>query len=349
MAIEGCGLRQAAERLSSWSIASAAEVEPWSPPVKATVTKKREFTAALPFRLRGVDLHHPYLRMRGIAEATAREFGIGFYDGPGLMHNRLVIPIQNQLGEMVAYCGRALDGSEPRYRFPPRFPKSQLLFNFHRAAARNAPQVIVVEGFFDCLKVYEAGFPGVVAIMGSAISQRQLELLVHSFRRIRLMLDGDAAGRRASTVMSACLAQYASLEVIQVPDATQPDQLTPSQIRELLQGAQLTEILTTRSIATDGRTRTGDVRPVGPARRDQKYRWPNLQNLTDTTGCKILNRHIRGASSERLLPSSTSNRQPGTTDGLRALSGAKIIGSMKGGEPTLCWPRLSSRSHEGTS
>src|ERR1043166_2122037 len=234
MAIEGCGLRQAAERLSSWSVASTPEVEPWSPRVKATVTEKREVTAALPFRLRGIDLHHPYLRKRGIDQATATEFGIGFYDGPGLMHNRLVIPIQNQLGELVGYCGRALDASEPRYRFPPRFPKSQFVFNFHRAAATNARQVIVVEGFFDCLKVYQAGFPCVIAIMGSGLSHQQLEILVHSFRRIRLMLDGDAAGRRASTLIAARLAQHAAVEVIQVPDATQPDQLTPGQIRELL-------------------------------------------------------------------------------------------------------------------
>jgi DNA primase len=234
MAIEGCGLRQAAERLSSWSTASAAKVEPWSSPVKATVTKKREFTAALPFRLRGVDLHHPYLRMRGIDRATAAEFGIGFYDGPGLMHNRLVIPIQNQLGELVGYCGRALDAREPRYRFPPRFPKSQFLFNFHRAVATNFPQVIVVEGFFDCLKVHQAGFPFVVAIMGSALSEQQLRILVHSFRRIRLMLDGDAAGRRATAFIATRLAQHAPVEVIQLPGATQPDQLTASEIRELL-------------------------------------------------------------------------------------------------------------------
>ena len=234
MAIEGCGLRQAAERISSWSGASTAEVEPWSQRVKATVTKKREVTAALPFRLRGVDLHHPYLRKRGIDQATATEFGIGFYHGPGLMHNRLVIPIQNQLGDLVGYCGRALDASEPRYRFPPRFPKSQLVFNFHRAAATNAQQVIVVEGFFDCLKVYQAGFPCVIAIMGSGLSHQQLEILVHSFRRIRLMLDGDTAGRRASRVIAARLAQHAPVEVIQVPNATQPDQLTAGQIRELL-------------------------------------------------------------------------------------------------------------------
>lgn len=234
MAIEGCGLRQAAERLSSWSTASAAKVDPWLLPVKATVTKKREVTVALPFRLRGVEMHHPYLHKRGIDQATAREFGIGFYDGPGMMNNRLVIPIEDQFGTLVGYCGRALDGSEPRYRFPPRFPKSQFLFNFHRAVARNTPQVIVVEGFFDCLKVYQAGFPSVVAIMGSAMSQRQLELLLHSFRHIRVMLDGDAAGRRASNVIVSRIAPHTPVEAIQVPHHTQPDQLTPSQIRKLL-------------------------------------------------------------------------------------------------------------------
>src|ERR1700722_1396586 len=234
MAIEGCGLRQAAERLASWSAASAAKVEPWSPPVKATVTKKRELTAALRFRLRGIDLHHPYLRMRGIDQATAAEFGIGFYDGPGLMHNRLVIPIENQFGELVGYCGRALDGGEPRYKFPPRFPKSQLLFNFHRAAARHTHEVIVVEGFFDCLRVHQAGFRSVIAIMGSSLSEQQHRILVHKFRRIRLMLDGDAAGRNAAAFIAMRLAQHAPVEVIQLPDAIQPDQLAASQICEIL-------------------------------------------------------------------------------------------------------------------
>jgi DNA primase len=234
MAIEGCGLKQAAERVLAWSAATASAVSPWSPPMKATVTKKREFAAVLPFRLRGVDLHHPYLRTRGIDEATAAEFGIGFYQGPGLMHNRLVIPIENEIGKLVGYCGRALDGSEPRYKFPPRFRKSEFLFNFHRAAARNAPDVVVVEGFFDCLRVHQAGFRCVVAIMGSALSEQQLRNLIQRFRRIRLMLDGDDAGRRAAAPMATRLAQYVPVEVINVPDATQPDQLTASQIREIL-------------------------------------------------------------------------------------------------------------------
>jgi DNA primase len=234
MAIEGCGLREAAERLSSWAMASAANFEPGSPPVKATVTKKREFVGPLPFRLRGVDVHHPYVRMRGIHQVTAAEFGIGFYNGPGLMHNRLVIPIENEFGELVGYCGRAVDASEPRYRFPPRFSKSQFLFNFHRAATTNSPEVIVVEGFFDCLRVHQAGFACVVAIMGSALSEQQHQRLVQNFRLIRLMLDGDAAGRRATALIATRVAQHARAEVIELPEATQPDQLTASQIRDIL-------------------------------------------------------------------------------------------------------------------
>ena len=76
---------------------------------ETTVTKKRE-VRPLQFRLRGVDSRHPYRRARGIWEQTADIFGIGFYGGPGLMSRRVVIPIHNELGGLVAYCGRALDG-----------------------------------------------------------------------------------------------------------------------------------------------------------------------------------------------------------------------------------------------
>ena len=74
------------------------------------------------------------------------------YRGSGIFSGRLVIPIHSHLGELGAYCGRAVNGSEPRYRFPPGFA-TEILFNFHRAAAAEKAAVIVVEGFFDCLKL----------------------------------------------------------------------------------------------------------------------------------------------------------------------------------------------------
>jgi DNA primase len=232
MAIEGCGLRQAAARLSTWRGVPAMDVQPLAG--KPTVTKKIEPLAPLGFRLRGVDSRHPYLNTRGIGHATAIEFGVGFYPGPGLMQHRLVIPLEDEIGRLVGYCGRSLDGSEPRYRFPARFSKSQLLFNLHRAVASRQSQVVVVEGFFDCLKVYQAGFGSVVALMGSSLYERQRELLVRHFRHVSLMLDGDTAGRRASSMIAPILSAHCPARVIELADGIQPDQLTEQSLHQIL-------------------------------------------------------------------------------------------------------------------
>jgi DNA primase len=229
-ALEGCSLRQAAEKLSGWRSAVALDDGAWKP----TVTKKMESVPLLGFRLRGVDFRHPYLSRRGISETTAIEFGVGFYGGPGLMSQRLVIPIDDETGRLVGYCGRSLDASEPRYKFPARFAKSKVLFNLHRAVAAGQSEVIVVEGFFDCLKVHQAGFRSVVALMGSALSERQERLLVQHFQNITLMLDGDRAGRQAGTVISARLAQQSPVRTINLSDDTQPDQLSPESLKALL-------------------------------------------------------------------------------------------------------------------
>jgi DNA primase len=229
-AIEQCGLREAAQKLSGWPGVPTIHAWPWRP----TVTKKREPVAPLGFHLRGVDWGHPYLSGRGIRETTASEFGVGFYSGPGLMSQRLVIPIEDEAGRLVGYGGRSLNGSEPRYKFPPGFQKSQVLFNLHRAAANRQPTVVVVEGFFDCLKVYQAGFPSVVALMGAALYERQRWLLVQRFRQIVLMLDGDAAGRRASAAVSADLSRDCLVHTIELAEDTQPDQLSEQSLLEVL-------------------------------------------------------------------------------------------------------------------
>ena len=228
--IEGCGLREAAQKLSDWRnvTGNVASLQ------KTTVTKKINPASPLRFQLRGVDVRHPYLASRGIREATAREFGIGFYAGPGLMSQRLVIPIHDEAGRLVGYCGRSLDASEPRYRFPAGFAKSQVLFNLHRAVATRQPTAIVVEGFFDCLQVYQAGFASVVALMGSALYEPQRRLLMQHFRQIVLTLDGDAPGRRAAVAVAERLAADCSVRVVQVAENTQPDQLSEPVLQELL-------------------------------------------------------------------------------------------------------------------
>src|SRR5689334_14613947 len=234
MAIEGCGLREAAERLSQWGQLTTSAHQWRQDTIKQTVTKKRECIPRLGFRLRHVDPRHQYLQTRGIQEATAVEFGVGFYSGPGLMHDRIVIPIQDEWGQLVGYCGRALNGSEPRYRFPVRFPKSQLVFNLYRAIATRRSDVLIVEGFFVCLKVWQAGFHSVVALMGSSLYQEQCRLLIRNFSHIRLMLDGDAAGRRGTSTCAPLLARYCTVEVLDLADGVQPDQLGTHSLREIL-------------------------------------------------------------------------------------------------------------------
>jgi hypothetical protein len=87
----------------------------------------------------------------GILPETAARFGVGFYGGPGLMSGRVVIPIHDAHGQLVAYAGRSVDGMAPKYRLPSGFLKSQVLFNFHRAAPSHQTDAVVVEGYFDCL------------------------------------------------------------------------------------------------------------------------------------------------------------------------------------------------------
>jgi DNA primase len=234
-ALEQCGVWEAAQKLAAgWNLPAMDAGGPSASCRQPTVTEKRNVLRALGFCLRGVDGRHPYLTARGISTRTAAEFGIGFYAGPGLLSCRLVIPIHDEDGPLVAYCGRSLDGREPRYKFPAGLAKSQVLFNLHRAAVGGEEAVIVVEGFFDCLRVHQAGFRSVVALMGSALYERQRWLLREHFRQIILMLDGDEAGCRASTTIAARLAGVCPVRVIELATDVQPDQLSEPAIQEIL-------------------------------------------------------------------------------------------------------------------
>jgi DNA primase len=230
-AMDRCSLPEAAGKLTSQT---AALRQPTLACAKPLVTKKTKPLSPLGFTLRGVDSAHPYLAARGIDPATAREFGIGFYAGSGILSGRLVIPIHDPCGELIAYAGRALDGSQPRYRFPSGFPKSEVVFNLHRAAAADRQAVVLVEGFFDCLKLYQAGVRSVVALMGSALYAPQQDALLQRFHRLILMLDGDVAGRRATADIAARLSAHCCVQMVSLPEPMQPDQMSAGQIRHAL-------------------------------------------------------------------------------------------------------------------
>jgi len=238
-AMEKCSIREAALRLQQWFGVGTPGESPLCPVRRVVwegelVRKKERGNPPLPFALTGVDPGHPYLGQRGIDRVTAAEFGVGFYAGPGLLSGRIVIPIRNARGETVAYAGRALDGTLPKYKLPVGFRKARELFNLHRAAATGSTLAIVVEGYFDCLRVHQAGQPWVVALMGSSLSAEQADALLQCFDHVVLMLDGDAAGQAATQAIAARLSPSCSIAVVQVPAGAQPDQLSVTAIQELL-------------------------------------------------------------------------------------------------------------------
>jgi len=110
------------------------------------------------------------------------------------VNGRIVIPIHNEKGELIAYAGRSIDGAEPKYKLPPGFKKSEVLFNLHRVLqkGKGTDLVIVVEGFFDVMMVCQASFANVVALMGASMSEAQ-EKLLSQFKHVVLFLDGDQA------------------------------------------------------------------------------------------------------------------------------------------------------------
>ena len=240
-AMEHCSVREAARRLQRWFVvpppAGSGLPRPTigGGPPGELVREKETSNAALRFALTGVDSTHPYLALRGIDRTTAAQFGVGFYAGPGLMSGRLVIPIRNARGAIVAYAGRATDAGRPKYKLPTGFQKALELFNLHRAAATESQTVIVVEGYFDCMRVHQAGLSWVIALMGSSLSVQQETALLSRFERVVLMLDGDAAGRAARRSIAAGLSGRCTVALVHVPDGTQPDQLSQTAIRQLLE------------------------------------------------------------------------------------------------------------------
>lgn len=240
-AMEKCSVRDAGLKLQAWfSVAavgqtSAPETKPVAGGQLATekVGDTGEPNKPLGFRLQGIDYHHPYLAGRGVDAETAEYFGVGFFPGKGSMSGRVVIPIENEAGELVAYAGRSIDGSEPKYKLPVGFKKSQVLYNLARAAEETDGTVVLVEGFFDCIRVTQAEFAS-IALMGCSMSQQQEAQIVTHFRRAVVMLDGDEAGYRGAGEIAGRLVGKIWTRVVELALGRQPDQLAIEELQALL-------------------------------------------------------------------------------------------------------------------
>ncbi len=143
---------------------------------------------------------------------------------------RLLFPIANESGKIVGFGGRALQsGSGPKYLNSPETPvysKQRILYNLERArtAVRELGYAILVEGYFDCVRVWQAGFHNVIASCGTALTPSQAQLLARYARNIAVNFDPDGAGAAAAErSVGLLLEENFRIRVLELGGSLDPD------------------------------------------------------------------------------------------------------------------------------
>ncbi len=239
-----------------------------------------EFYAHVLWNTNDGELAREYLRSRGITLETARAFMLGFSparpaslakalekrglteagikagvvkrDGMGLhdaFRARVMFPIRDAQGKVIAFGGRVLDARMPKYLNSPESPaysKTRTLYGLHEARAAIASQdrVIIVEGYFDVIALWQAGFRETVASCGTSLTVDQLRLLSRYTKNIFACFDGDAAGRKASLRALEIFLQAGLLgRGIFIPSGFDPDTLVrergAASLEELIGASEL--------------------------------------------------------------------------------------------------------------
>jgi len=209
----------------------------------AQVAEKAAPNAPLKFRLDKLERNHPYLAERGLTLETIVDFGLGFCS-KGMMADRIAIPIHNVKSEVVAYSGRfpgEPTEDTPKYKLPQGFRKSQELFNIDRAVKEPADKpLVIVEGFFDAIKLHQHGCKKVVALMGSTLSAAQEELIrEHTGRnsQVIVMLDENDAGRAGREDIACRLSRFCFVKVYEFPQPDmEPEHLSADEVRLVMEG-----------------------------------------------------------------------------------------------------------------
>lgn len=218
-----------------------------------------------------------YLKRRGLSDDTIRTFRLGFAPSSrtaltdalsargvtpqmaveaGLLiapedggapfdrfRNRVMFPILDNRGRVVAFGGRAMDDAPAKYLNSPETPlfhKRRTLFNLFNARneARKRSEILVVEGYMDVISLAQAGFPHAVAPLGTALTEDQMQELWRVAPEPVLCFDGDAAGQRAAArAVERALPHLKpghSLRFALLPDGLDPDDLVKARGAEAL-------------------------------------------------------------------------------------------------------------------
>jgi DNA primase len=150
----------------------------------------------------------------------------GHYDR---FRNRVVFPILNESGKVVAFGARSLDGSEPKYLNSPETPvyqKSRVLYglNWARDAIRDSGRAVLMEGYLDVARAIEAGVGEAVASCGTAMTAAHARLMHRFSERVIVNFDQDEAGRKATLKSLEILTEEGlEVRVVSLPEGHDPD------------------------------------------------------------------------------------------------------------------------------
>ena len=246
-----------------------------------------------------------YLEERGLDREAIARFGLGFapYSGDALLRalkpkyseallessglfsknesgrlydrfrRRIMFPIANDGGKVIAFGGRAMGDDMPKYLNSPETPvysKSNVLYHLDRAkeSLRQADFAILVEGYMDAIAVARAGFSNVVASCGTALADAQIKLLARFTRRVVVNYDPDAAGQAATErSLMLLLEKEFDVRVLALPGGADPDKFLQLQgaaaYRKLLsQSPPYLDYLITRARRMDQTTAEGKLAAI---------------------------------------------------------------------------------------
>ncbi len=202
-----------------------------------------------------------YLTKRGISQEVAKKFGIGLSttkDGLvsylrlknysiqnlvdcGLVneeyksdsfYNRIIVPILNTMGKVVAFGGRIYHGEENLAKYKNStntnlFDKSRTVYGLNfvkKEKHQGLENIILVEGYMDVISLASAGFNNAVASMGTSLTEGQVREILRVCKNILVCYDGDGAGKKASVKNVELLSKLgAEVKVICLPDGADPD------------------------------------------------------------------------------------------------------------------------------
>lgn len=183
-----------------------------------------------------LDPCHPFFRRMGLDPETVRQFEAGAWHGGGFLAGMVAVRLHDLAGQPLGYAGRRLDPELihrwGKWKWPPSFPKRELLFGWHRVSGDLDRRLILVEGAWSVMKLHQAKVTGVVALGGTSASASQRALLARA-HQVVLFLDGDEAGR-AATARLTHDRLHSALRTIGCPTGCDPADLDEATLRGLL-------------------------------------------------------------------------------------------------------------------